>query len=136
MLATVRFTLPATARLKSQTKINRLFQDSRSFLCYPLRVVYQISAAQQAHEAQVAISVPKKIFKRAVVRNRLKRRIREAYRVERHAWQQTLPQTSVALVLIYIAKEELPFATIAAATKKIISQLPQRLSSQKPSSNE
>ena len=74
--------------------------------------------------AQVAISVPKKNFKTAVARNRLKRRIREAYRLHKHELYAKITNRRIALMLMYIAKEELSYAEIEAGVKKMIRKFP------------
>jgi hypothetical protein len=70
---------------------------------------------------QLLISVPKRQFKRAVHRNRLKRLIRECYRLQK----QMLPQLKqpCALALIYIGREELPYQTIYQSVGELIRRL-------------
>src|SRR5258705_346283 len=76
--------------------------------------------------ATVSISVSKRIFKTAVQRNRLKRQIREAYRLHKHEFYQRLEtqQKHVSLMITYIAKEPLPYAEIDAGLKKLIRKFP------------
>jgi ribonuclease P protein component len=65
-------------------------------------------------EAQLGISVPKKKFAKAVDRNTIKRRIRESFRKNKHPLYEILKKKnlSIALMIIYIAKEELPYQEI------------------------
>ena len=72
-------TLCKTERLHSKIVIEKMFAGgfSRSFSVFPLRAVY-MSVEQQEVPVSILISVPKKRFKRAVKRNRVKRQIREA----------------------------------------------------------
>ena len=74
-------TLRKAERLYSKIVIEKMFAGgaSRSFSVFPLRAVY-MSVDRQEVPASILISVPKKRFKRAVKRNRVKRQIREAYR--------------------------------------------------------
>ena len=70
-------------RIVSNLLIETLFEkgNSQSLAAYPLRAVFLKTERQQGHApAQILISVPKKKFKHAVDRNRVKRQIREAYR--------------------------------------------------------
>ena len=80
-------TLCKAERLHSRKLIERLFGggQSRSMSAFPLRVVYMTPSAftgdnQLTPTAQMLVSVPKRYFKRAVKRNRVKRQVREAYR--------------------------------------------------------
>lgn len=116
-------------RLKSRKLIGRLFKEGHSYVAYPLRVLWlpadetaQAAVGFGDAPAQLAISVPKRAFKSAVERNRLKRRIREAYRLNKTAWYEKLHagDQRIALMLVYVAKEELPFDDIAAGIRKMV----------------
>lgn len=72
-------TLSKQERLNSEKAISKLFLEGQSFVKYPLRVVYK-EQSDECEVNRILISVPKKRFKRAVKRNRIKRLIREAYR--------------------------------------------------------
>jgi len=123
-------------RLKSRKTIARLFKEGNSFVAYPLRVVWleieregekggeKVRGGEEDFTTQVAISVSKRIFKNAVDRNRLKRRIREAYRLHKHEFYEKLADRAVALMLTFIAKEDLAFAEIEAGVKKMIRKFP------------
>jgi len=122
-------------RLKSRKTIARLFKEGNSFVAYPLRVVWletetggegvrEGENVRDEFTTQIAISVSKRIFKNAVDRNRLKRRIREAYRLHKHELYEKLADRTVALMLSFIAKEDLPFAEIEAGVKKMIRKFP------------
>ena len=136
------FTRPE--RLKSRKAIGRLFSGGHAYVAYPLRVVWLEVApdptlppsAEQAipspaeggrvgsGHAQIAVSVPKRTFKTAVQRNRVKRRIREAYRLRKHELFEKLAGRSIVFMVMYIAKEELPFAEISAGMQKMIRKFP------------
>lgn len=117
-------------RLKSRKIIGGLFKEGNSFVAYPLRVVWlpvvHDQVVQEAEEfaASVAITVPKKTFKTAVSRNQIKRLVREAYRLHKHELYEKLADRRVALMLMYIAKEELPFVEIESGVRKMIRKFP------------
>lgn len=71
-------------RLTGEIRIASLFSKGKSFVCYPFRVVYVNANSESLCPVRILISVPKKKFKRAVDRNRVKRLIREAYRRSKH----------------------------------------------------
>src|SRR6185312_5168861 len=99
-------------RLCNKRLIDSLFHNGSSFLCYPLKVSWLTAEDIQPFPAQVLFSVPKKRFKRAVDRNLIKRRVREAYRLHK---QQYLYDTlngagkKIVLSIGYVAKEIVPY---------------------------
>ncbi len=75
----VKFTFKKSERLSSKKDIQELFNNGSSFYLYPFKVITLPADTSKLH--QVLFSVPKRLFKRAVDRNLLKRRMREAYRL-------------------------------------------------------
>ncbi|MFQ5446125.1 MAG: ribonuclease P protein component [Saprospiraceae bacterium] len=119
----MKFTFKKTERLKSRKTIERLFTGGQSFGVYPLRLVFlKENEVKGAVPVQFTASVSKRNFKSAVVRNRLKRRIREAWRLNKHRLYQELSDAPVqyAFMVIYIAKEEMPYAAVEKAMQAMI----------------
>jgi ribonuclease P protein component len=105
------FSFPKSERLYKKKAIQELFDKGSSFYLYPFRVYFQQSLEQNSH--QVIFSVSKRNFKRAVDRNLIKRRMREAFRLNKAG----IPGTSkLQLAYIYTAKELLPFKQIQEKT--------------------
>uniref|UniRef100_A0AB33JIW4 Ribonuclease P protein component n=1 Tax=Prevotella sp. GTC17260 TaxID=3236796 RepID=A0AB33JIW4_9BACT len=104
-------TLTKAERISSKKQIDKLFSggQSRSMSAYPLRMVYMVEELDAPVEgAQVAIlvSVPKRCFKRAVKRNRVKRQIREAYRRNKYTIIDSVagqPNFRVSLAFIWLS---------------------------------
>jgi ribonuclease P protein component len=122
----VSHTFRKEEKLCSLKLMGDIFLSGNSFLCYPLKVVWKKQDTLPSESpAQVAFSVPKRQFKHAVDRNHLKRLLRETYRLQKSELYDILVQTNtrIALSIIYIAKEELPYAKIYPAITKIISKL-------------
>ncbi len=111
---TPRFTFPANARLKSKKKIDLLFATGKSLFIYPFSIKY-IFVPEEEEANQFLVSVSKKKFKKAVDRNQIKRRVREAYRLNRQQWLSLPDKKGYFLIAyIYIAKEVHAYSFIEA----------------------
>ncbi len=101
-----RNTLGKNKRLKSRKLIGYLFEKGQSFSIYPLRVVYITNEAADA-PLQAGFTVSGKKFKRAVDRNRIKRLMRESYRLQQHPLLNQLEKAGkrLALFFLYTGKE-------------------------------
>ena len=104
-----KFTFKKEERLFKEKQIQELFDKGSSFYFYPFRVFFLQNRDPQYPVHQVLISVSKKIFKRAVDRNLIKRRIREGYRLNKNRLTE---QNKMLIAYIYSAKEILPSAQI------------------------
>jgi ribonuclease P protein component len=80
-----KFTFRKEERLTKEKQIQELFDKGSSFYLFPFKVFFIPNPDQQSPHHQVLISVSKKNFKRAVDRNLIKRRMREAYRLQKHS---------------------------------------------------
>ena len=111
--------------LCGEKKITRLFTEGKAFIVYPLRVVYFVLPEEDEFPAKVMVGVPKKRFKRAVKRNRLKRLIREAYRLNKHDLREALIEKKLQLHVSfqYVSDEELEFDYIEKRMKTALEKL-------------
>ncbi|GAC1418626.1 MAG: ribonuclease P protein component [Flavisolibacter sp.] len=93
-------------RLKSRKQINDLFISGKTFTLFPLRVLYKFTAAPQSTILKTGVTVSKKNFKRAVDRNRIKRLLRESYRVQKNSLLSSLQvnQKSGFIFFVYSDK--------------------------------
>ena len=95
-------TLHKVERLDKKKIIEKMFAGgSRSFSVFPLRVVY-LPVEELEADASILITVSKRRFKRAVKRNRVKRQIREAYRVNKHELLNILVERKCRLAIAFI----------------------------------
>ena len=117
-----KYTFPKEEHLCRKKLIDELFgKQGSSFGVYPLRIVWVKSDAPSAAPPQVLISVSKRTFKRAVDRNRLKRLIREAYRLHKYRLVEQPGGHQVGLLgIIFTGKEK---CELALVEKKLISAL-------------
>ena len=101
-------TLCKAERLYRRTIIGKLFEGGgKSISAFPLRVVYMPIERNEAAPGSILVSVPKRHFKHAVKRNRVKRQVREAYRLNKHILLDALSDKpyGVALAFIWLDKE-------------------------------
>lgn len=106
---------PKTEKIKSRKTIDQLFSEGKSVVQYPVKMLF-IPSEMRIHQA--AFSVPKRNFKRAVDRNRIKRQLREAYRLNKSVLTDSEKQ--YALFFIYLGKEKTEYRHIEKSIKKLL----------------
>ena len=116
---------PKQEHLCGDKRISRLFAEGEAFIAYPLRVVFRTEPLAGNVPASVLVSVPKKRFKRAVKRNRLKRLMREGYRLNKQELAALLKDKGLHMDIsfTYIADEVLEFAQIEKKMKAALQKL-------------
>ncbi len=117
-------------KLCSKKLIEELFRSGKSFYSYPFRVVWLPVENLLQYDAQVSVSVQKRHFKKAVDRNLLKRRIREAYRKNKHELYFKLSEQKqqIVFMIIYGAKDILSYQEIEDKIIVILSRLKEEIS--------
>lgn len=117
--------MPATftkgERLCGKSAVGALLKGGRWGVAGPLKYCCLEGNGQEVD--RLLVSVPKKLFKRAVKRNLLKRRMREAYRTRKELLQPTPDGGRRDLLLQYNSTEVLPFADICASVETILNKL-------------
>lgn len=104
-------TFHKSERLNSKKLIQELFEKGSSFFLHPLKVIYL--PAPSGSPNQVLFSVPKRNFKKAVDRNKIKRQLRESYRSNKMILNDTITDVnSYFIAYIYLGKEILPYKEI------------------------
>lgn len=110
-------------RIKSRKIIDYIFcGGARSFSNFPIRVVYKTNPNPKECYAQILVSVSKKRFKHAVDRNRVKRLIREAYRLNKHPLIKHLEKQNKHLVIsfIYLSTRHISLAEMEDKLKTLM----------------
>lgn len=109
-------------RLSGVTAINSLFENGKTRLVYPVKIIYLKKDFSRENPARAAFTIGKKKFKKAVDRNLLKRRMREAYRLNKRQLAG-LNDKSLDVMFVYIAAEILPYQTIEKSIIHLIKKL-------------
>ena len=138
---TRRCTLGKAERLCSFSLVDRLFQGgaSRSLSAFPLRMGYMPADMPEGPSgalppAQMMVSVPKRHFRHAVDRNRAKRQVREAYRLNKHLLyatvQQCMPRQQMLVAFIYLDSRHHTSEQIHARMANLLQRLAERIQRQ------
>lgn len=104
----MKLTLGKQERLKSRKLIELLFTNGKSVKSFPLRMVFLEVSQTSKFPIQAAFSVPKRSFKKAVDRNRIKRLLRETYRLQKEMLYSNSKKPAICMIS-FIGKEEMPF---------------------------
>lgn len=101
-------------RLCSTKLMDMVFDKGKSFLIYPFRVSFLPVEHSSAIPVKVTFAVPRKVFRKAVQRNKIRRKCREAYRLNKESLYAALnlEKKQIAVVMVYVAKEALKYSTI------------------------
>ena len=116
--------LPKQRRIKRQKIFEALVREGRSAFVYPFKAVYLPGELPEPVPWQVGFAVSKRRFRKAVHRNRIKRLMREAFRLNQHILEGIPP---TAILLIYVSKEELAPAELMKNMKKLLEKIQKQL---------
>lgn len=131
--------LTKTERLTSQLVIDKLFAGGNaSMAAFPLRIVYMQMEKQEGSQqwdgvqqppVSILVSVPKKRFRHAVDRNRMKRLVREAYRLNKHILWNALQEKNFRLVIAFVCiTDTLPtFRSVNKSMRKALIRIGERV---------
>jgi ribonuclease P protein component len=121
-----RFRFPKSERLKSRKQIDQLFEKGKGFSIFPVRVMYQFFPGdEQNNGLQIGVTASKRYFKKAVDRNRIKRLLREAYRLQKHDLQTQVKESGKRglVFFLYTDKTIASFETVKTAVSKCLKKL-------------
>lgn len=123
----MKFTYQKKERLKNQKLIEKLFLEGKSISVFPLRMIYIQFDFEDKSKLKTGVSVSKRNFKKAVDRNRIKRLLREAYRLNKPEYFNNIT-TSYALMILYIGKDATDFDTVNSKLKLLFSTFIEKIS--------
>lgn len=131
MSAAERFTLSKEERICSKKLINELFTgNGRSMTAFPLRVVFmKRTIVNDQPRAAMLVSVPKRYFKHAVDRNRVKRQVREAFRRNKSIITQNLTDDheAVAMAFVWLTDEKFPSSEVENRMVRLLTRISESL---------
>jgi ribonuclease P protein component len=96
------YQLGKSEKLCGETTVNRLFTEGFSQMAHPMRIVWRYTKDSPEPGLKFLVSVPKKKLKHAVDRNRIKRLIREAYRLNKQTFENFARQHNLVVELAFI----------------------------------
>lgn len=111
--------------LRSKKTIDLLFERGRSVIQSPLKMIFLPAPAKQEFPAQALFVVPKRAFRKAHDRNRIRRRMKESYRLNKHALYDSLgvKETNLAIAFIYISSKEEAYAVINEQLVRLLARI-------------
>jgi len=124
------FTYQKKDKLKSRKQTQQLFSKGQSINAFPIKLIYTIEAVTAAETLlQAGVAAPSRTFRKAVQRNRVKRLLREGYRLERPAFMASaaLQNKRVNLFFLYIDSVVLSQAIIQEKIKLALTKLHDKL---------
>lgn len=139
-METISYTFPKEEKLCGELRIAALFREGDAQIAYPLRACWRLLPMAEAAESpiyiKVMMSAPKKKLHRANKRNRAKRLMREAYRLQKHAlWQQVSSMKSaqgealqMQLAIVWLSDDILPYAKVHERMGRLLQKIQASLS--------
>jgi ribonuclease P protein component len=115
-----KFGFPKKEHLKSRKAIHMLFSSGSQATQYPIKIFYQSTQDETTSLNKCAFAVPKRNFRKAVDRNKVRRRMREAYRLNRHRLSQS---ESLHIVFLYVARDIVAYPQIEYAFERLLEYL-------------
>ncbi len=114
-------------KLKSKKLIDALFMEGKSVSNYPIRLLYLKTDLPKQVSIQTAVTVPKKNFKSAVKRNRIKRLLRESYRTNKQLVLNNSNST-FAFLFLYLGKDMPQYKAIENNMKLVLAKFNKKIS--------
>lgn len=120
-------------KIVGENRIDSLFNEGKSFVAFPLRVVFLKTELSLSSPISVLVSVPKKRIKSAVKRNRIKRQVREAYRLNKH-YLEALTESidhHLDIAFVFVREDLMEYSIIEKGMRKGLTEIANRLSCNK-----
>lgn len=123
-----KFTFTKAERVTGAKRVDAIFASGKSFISYPLRVVYLQHEQSPIASCSILVTVPKKRIKKAVHRNRVKRLIRESYRLNKALVEDIdLDNQSLDIAFVYVKDTVANYKEIHKGMQKALKQIAIRI---------
>jgi ribonuclease P protein component len=124
----VNNTFHKNERLCSKKQIDVLFEKGQTLSAYPIKIIFLERKNEAASAVMAMFVVPKKKFKHANDRNKLKRRMRESYRLQKNEFYNSVGGAKLDLALLYYGNKTEEYDTIFKAISKLLNNLTKQIS--------
>ncbi|WP_370104077.1 ribonuclease P protein component [Winogradskyella sp.] len=114
----MRFKYSKKDKLKSKKLIEQLFNEGKAVTVYPLCLIYLKTEFEDGSVLKTGVSVSKRLHKTAVSRNKMKRLLREAYRLNKPLYFNN-SSTSYAFMILYLSKDGMTFDEVNDKMKRL-----------------
>ncbi|NLA47965.1 MAG: ribonuclease P protein component [Bacteroidales bacterium] len=120
-----RETFKKAERLSSRKTITKLFESGNTLFTRYFKVIWAESETDSPFPARIAFAVPKKRIRHAVIRNLLKRRIREAYRKNKYPFYKFLVSENIQIALMVIFRKDTieEYSTLEKAVREMLGRI-------------
>jgi ribonuclease P protein component len=122
-----KFTYNKNQKVKSRKELDHLFKNGKSFLVFPLKVYYFFSEVVDENKVKCGVGVSKKHYAKAIDRNRIKRLLREGFRLNKISLQETIQAKQLSFFILFIDKEmPMSYVNIEDKMKQVMIKLSKR----------
>ena len=119
-----RFKFTKAERVTGAKRVDAIFSSGKSFISYPLRIVYLQHEQSPQPSCSILVTVPKKRIKKAVHRNRIKRLVRESYRLNKEFVNEIeLGEQSLDIAFVYVKDTVSDYEEIEKSMQKALKQI-------------
>ncbi len=122
-----RQTFPKEEKLTSKKEIESLFKSGKTLFSFPYKIYFCYADKEEKTNARVLITVPKRQFKKAVDRNRIKRLFREAYRRNKFKLDLSTSNKPLLIAFLYVHSEIVSYAETEKKIKLILDKINQQI---------